>query len=246
LPAVLFVFSDAVGQKTRPWTEDFLHAYLGGGITPEEVRLVHAGLSIPGAGPPGDIPGHVWEIVQYGSQLSEADTHAALTKLRTPLPRVSNPAQMLTVEQIRLLTRERVAIAAHGKTHCALPVAKNLEAELREPRRVLAQVLAADSPEAIFAVSFPYGAHSPKVVDCALQEGYRLMFTVREELSPLERGRLTTPLIGRLNVSGPQFAPRGRLQPALLAFHFFRRPHAKSGQAFHSARRTSPLDENLG
>jgi hypothetical protein len=179
---------------------------------------------------------HVWEIVRRGPQLSEPDIQVALSRLRKPLTRLSDPVQMLNVEQIQLLVRDGVAIAAHGKTHSAFPVAKDVTAELREPRRVLQQAIAADSQDAVFALSFPHGAHTPEIVNQAIQEGYRLMFTSREELTPLLRGRLMTPLVGRINVSGTACAPHGRLRPELLAFHFFRRSHAKCEQTFRKVR----------
>jgi peptidoglycan/xylan/chitin deacetylase (PgdA/CDA1 family) len=225
LPAVVFVVSDAIGQKRRPWTEDFLHAYLNGDITPDEVRAIHALLGVRTVGADNNIPAQVMEIVRRGPQLSEADLKVVLSKLHKPLACVGDPAQMLAAEQIRRLFRDGVAIAAHGKTHTAFPLARDVTAELREPRRVLAEILAADSQDAIYAVSFPHGAYTPEIAMRAMTEGYRLMFTTREELSPLARGRLTTPLVGRVNVSGPAFARRGRLQPELLAYHFFRRPH---------------------
>src|SRR5690606_11707797 len=98
-------------------------------------------------------------------------------------------------------------------------------------------ILAADSQDAIYAVSFPHGAYTPEIVTRATTEGYRLMFTTREELSPLARGRLTTPLVGRVNVSGPAFTRQGRLQPELLACHFFRRPHTGRTASDGAARK---------
>lgn len=227
LPAVVFVFSDGIGQKTRLWTEDFLWAYLNGSITPDEVRAVHELLRPSEGRSPGDTSARVWEIVRRGPQLSEPKVQACLSKLRKPLTRASEPAQMLSVEQVRALVRHGVAIGAHGKTHTVFPAATDLVAELREPRRVLERVLAGESQSEVNALSFPHGAHTSDIVDQASQEGYRLIFTIREELTPLTRGRLGTPVIGRINVSGPALSPGGRLRRDFLAFHFFRRPHAK-------------------
>jgi peptidoglycan/xylan/chitin deacetylase (PgdA/CDA1 family) len=227
LPAAVFVVSDAIGQKRRPWTEDFLHAYLSGDITLDEVRAIHAFLGVAVADAENDILAQVMEIVRYGPQLSETDLKIVLSKLRKPFARAGDPPQMLDAEQIRRLVGGGVAIAAHGKTHAAFPLARDVTAELREPRRVLTEILAADSQDAIYAVSFPHGAYTPEIAQRAMTEGYRLMFTTREELSPLSRGQLTTPLIGRVSVSGPAFARRGRLQPELLAYHFFRRPRSE-------------------
>jgi peptidoglycan/xylan/chitin deacetylase (PgdA/CDA1 family) len=226
LPAVVFVISDAIDQRWRPWTEDFLHAYLSGEITPDEVRSIYSLVRGEAAGAASSTPAQVMEIVRYGPQLSEEDVKVVFSKLRRPLTRVGDPAQMLSVEQIRRLVRDGVAIAAHGKTHVSFPLARDVTAELREPRRVLTEILAADSGDAICAMSFPHGAYTPQIVRQAMAEGYRLMFTTGEGLSPLMRGRLTMPLVGRVNVSGPAFARHGRLQPELLAYHFFRRPHA--------------------
>jgi len=237
LPAVVFVASDFIEQKRRPWTEDFLEQYLRGGIEADQIRALHALVGGSEASAPGDTLAQVWDIVQRGPRLSERDAKIVDSCLRKPLTRTSEPAHMLKAKQIRNLFRNGVAVAAHGKTHCAFPAAPDIAAELGEPRRVLQDVLGLDSEDAIFAVSFPHGAHTTEIVDRAVQEGYQLMFTTREELAPLAHRKLTTPLIGRINVSGPAFAPHGRLRPDLLAFHFFRRPHAgRDGYARHAVR----------
>jgi len=86
--------------------------------------------------------------------------------------RVGVPAQMLAAEQFRRLFRNGVAIAAHGKTHAAFPVARDVATELLQPRRVLSEILAAD---AICALSFPHGAYTPEIARQATREGHQLM-----------------------------------------------------------------------
>lgn len=227
LPAVVFITTDFIGEKRRPWTEDFLQAYLRGSLTSDDVRSVHAQLGADKGRAPSDTLTQVWEIVRRGPQLRGSEVRVALSKLSKPLVRSSAPAQMLQVAQIRNLIRNGVAVGAHGKTHSAFPTATDVAAELRVPRCALQELLADESQDAIDALSFPHGAHTREIVDQAFQDGYRLLFTVREELTPVVRGQLTSAVVGRINVSGPSFAPHGRLRPELLAFHFFRRPHAK-------------------
>lgn len=227
LPAAVFIFSDAIGQKTRPWTEDFLSAYLQGDISPDEVASFHYMLDPSAARSTEKTLALVCDIVHRGPQLNAPEVQTALSQLRKPVACVSEPAQMLGAEQVRTLARHGVAIGAHGKTHTALPFATDLAAELREPRRVLEDVLASEAQCSVKALALPHGAHTSDIIDHSLQEGYQLIFTSLEELSRITCGRLSTPVIGRINVSGPALAPYGRLRPEFLAFHFFRRPHAK-------------------
>src|SRR5262249_14535752 len=206
--------------------------YLNGSIAPDEVASVHELLGFARPCSPDDHTlAAVWEIVRCGPQLSAPNVEFALAKLRKPLTRDSDPAQMLTTEHARALVRHGIAIGAHGKTHTAFPLAIDLAAELREPRRVLENVLAGKAQVTVNALSFPHGAHTSDIIDQAFQEGYRIVFTSQEELSPVSHGCLRTPVSGRINVSGPSFAPRGRLRPDFLAFHFFRRPHANPNES---------------
>jgi peptidoglycan/xylan/chitin deacetylase (PgdA/CDA1 family) len=227
LPAAEFITSDCIGRKNRLWTEDFLWDYHRGQITQEEVASVYHLI-------PTDIPrstedtlGMVEEIKRRGPQLSEPEVLAALAQLHKPHMCPGTPAQMLNAGQVRTLAHHGVAIGAHGKTHVALPFATDLTAELRQPRRVIEDLLASE-PQRIFnALALPYGDGTPDIIDRAIEEGYQLVFTTQAELLPLPCGYLPTPVIGRINVSGPALAPHGRLRPELLALEFFRRPHAR-------------------
>jgi peptidoglycan/xylan/chitin deacetylase (PgdA/CDA1 family) len=227
LPAAVFVYSDAIGQKTRLWTEDFLWAYLSGDVAHDEVKRFDRRVGLNALRSIADPTALVWDIVQRGPQLNIGDVDAALAQLNKPLSRVSDPPQMLSAEQVQSLARHGVAIGAHGKTHTALCFATDLASELREPRHVLENVLQTETQHQIVGLSFPHGAHTPVIADRSLQEGYELLFTIQQELSPVSRGWLRTALIGRLNVSGPAVAPSGRLRPELLAYDFFFLPHAK-------------------
>jgi hypothetical protein len=246
LPAVIFVVSDAIGQNTRFWTEDFLWAYLRGDIGPDEVESVYFSLNAGASRQTGDTLPLVWEIVQRGPQLARAIVETALARLRKPLRRDSEPAQMLGPEQIRRLTRHRIAIGVHGKTHVALPFADDLATELREPVLVLNEVLASEPRGLVRVFAFPHGAHSSDMVDRSLDEGYELVFTTREELVPLIAGRVSTPSIGRINVNGTAVAPAGRLRPELLAFHFFRLRHATSSERLQVLLKAGQSARSIG
>jgi hypothetical protein len=107
-----------------------------------------------------------------------------------------------------------------------LPLSPNLETELREPRAALANCLDLPSIDEISTLAFPFGTYSEDVVRSAFAEGYKLLFTFNPALTKLAQGRPVTPVLDRVNVSGPVIAPDGVATPERLARCFFFVPHA--------------------
>jgi len=229
IPAVTFVYSDAVGQKARPWQEEFASAWERGHVDDKEVADVYWALH-PDA--PADrlppIAEMVRDIIRRGAELGESEGRVQLARLREPPSPEDGPAKMLTADQLRRLVENGVAIGAHGKTHTAMSLASDVTRELRAPREVLARALGAEPDRAIRTLSFPHGDFTPEIVEQAKEEGYTLVFTSEEHLTPLPDGRVSAPRIGRVNISGVYLAPPEGVRDEVLALRLFRAPHAAS------------------
>ena len=228
VPAALFLTSDFVNRKCRPWIEDLAAAFRAGVISAQAVADIYRALFKTDPVSPDPLK-QLNEIAARWTDLSDDEMdQLCRTHLGQPLQRLSTPAQMLSTEQLRHLHRAGVAIGAHGKTHTSLPLSTNLKAELAEPRRVLAAMLNLQSVDKISALAFPFGDHSEGVVQDALAEGYKLLFTFKPALTKLPHGRLAGSVVDRVNVSGPVIAPDGNASPDRLARLFFFVPHASA------------------
>ena len=222
LPAVVFVFSDALNSAARPWPEDLVSAHSRDEVSFDELVAVHRALYGDTYAPPPDAGVLITRILDRGPRVEASEVEAILSRLQKPLERVMTPAQMLSTAQLRRLHAEQVSIGAHGKTHSALPDVPDLDEELLHPRGVIARMLEIEPDRATTALAFPYGSYDRRVVEQAKRQGYELLFTTIPALVPLSKGRLTTPLLGRVNVHGPTIAPDGQLRMEQLAYIFFR------------------------
>jgi peptidoglycan/xylan/chitin deacetylase (PgdA/CDA1 family) len=225
-PAVVFVTSDVVGRHRRVWTEDFWFAHVTGAVAPEDLAAVYRTLN-PGAPPTtADAREMASEVVTRWAGLEEGEADSLLALLREPIVRLDEPHQMVTAEQLHHLHANGVAIGAHGRSHVALTATPDLESELREPRRTLAKALGLPSENEVDALAFPFGEHSPELVDRALDAGYRLTFTMGQALQPAPGGRLSSRLVRRVNLDAATFAPGGHFRPELAALILAHMPRA--------------------
>jgi peptidoglycan/xylan/chitin deacetylase (PgdA/CDA1 family) len=228
LPAALFVFSDALGSRRRPIADDVYLAWKRGVLSAEDLRAIHRLVYREGTEvAPADERSLVTAVCERANEAAPTRLAAFESRL-TPQPADGSAMrpQMVTVAQLRHLEASGVSIGAHGKTHTALTRASDLDRELAEPRQVLADALARGAPGAIRALAFPFGAYDERVLQRARQAGYELILTLRPELTRLSHGRLTTRVIGRINVHGPTIAGDGPLRVEQLAYTFFRAPRA--------------------
>lgn len=232
--ATVFITSDVIGREERLWTEDLLGAFQSGLIHPHEICGLHRLLIGESTYTPGCCPKLMWDIVQRGPELDEAQVQAALSELRIDLRRIKHPRQMLTRDEIGKLVIEGLSIGAHGKTHAALPLSSNVAAELHRPRAVLTEVAAAR----VDALSFPHGAYTADIINQALAAGYKLLFTSEPELCVLRNGLLASPLLGRIDLDGRRITSNGRFRPEVCATALF--AAARRPQDRHRARPRTP------
>jgi peptidoglycan/xylan/chitin deacetylase (PgdA/CDA1 family) len=225
LPAVVFVSSHIIGQQNRLWTEVLLSRFLAGQLTAGQVKalqaaLVHRGLdALSGDHHPETA---VRRIVQAAPQLSAELAAEALAEAGLQLPQAAQ-REMLTWSEAIELTNAHVAIGAHGKTHTALPFARDLRAELDQPRDAIKNAVGA-AYACADTLSFPHGLFTPSIVADALERGYKLLFTTDETITSLDRGRLSARLLGRINIDAVHVAPDDRLDASRLARRLFLKP----------------------
>jgi peptidoglycan/xylan/chitin deacetylase (PgdA/CDA1 family) len=227
--ATVFITSDVIGRRERPWTEDLLWAFMAGLIREQKIVCLHRLLF---GGSTCTSEQLIWDIVRRGPDLEEAQVQAALSELKIDLRRIKHPRQMLTTGEIGNLVFEGLSIGAHGKTHTALPFASDVAAELRRPRAVLTEIVTAHGQDSVDALSFPHGAYTPEIVNQAMAAGYKLAFTSEAALCVLKNGFLVSPLVGRIDVDGRRLASNGRLRPDVLAISLF---GARRAQDWHRA-----------
>jgi peptidoglycan/xylan/chitin deacetylase (PgdA/CDA1 family) len=228
-PAVVFISTDVIGRSERLWTEDLLWAARAGSLREADLQALYrltTGHAVPAYTEPTAL---VREIVRRGPSFALTAVESVLGA-RADLHRIREPRQMLDREGIVELARHGVAIGAHGKTHTALDYAQDLADELETPRATLCSLLGPRARPGIDALSFPHGAYTPEILDRALAAGYRLFFTVKDELARLDKGRLRGSVIGRINVDGQRFAGSGQLRTERLAFTLFTQRHSPSGR----------------
>lgn len=227
--AVLFLTSSFVNRRSRPWTEDLLSAYQRGLVSHEEVAKLHQSLFGPQEDAPRDASVMLMDICAQWTALADIDAEKLCEAvLRRPLERTISPAQMLTSEQVKRMHAAGIAIGAHGRTHNSMARGGDLDTELNQPPRAIANLLGLPSPHAISTLAFPYGEHSDRAVTGALDAGYELLFTFSSRLNLLPHGRLVSRVLDRVNVSGPKLAPDGSTTPERLARYFFPLPRSRT------------------
>lgn len=220
-PAVVFMISDFIGGAGRPWQEEFFAAWSQGRISPTDVKSTFRRLRGPGDDDKS-VEDMARDIAWRGPALDEERVSDLFSRLETsPVP-TGLPPQMLSVPQLRELHQNHIAIGGHGRSHIALPTADDPDAELSHPVAEISRALDATGRHDIYAMSFPHGQYSADLIQQARSRGYELLFTSRPCLMRLVAGRPTGTVFGRLHVSAPGVAPRGRLRPELLALALFR------------------------
>lgn len=227
VPAVLFLTTDFLNRKSRPWTEDLVAAFREGAISPQSVAQLYRALFNKTNGVPADTSKQLNQISERWTGLADDEVdQLCRVHLGQRLQRTGERAQMLSTEQLRHLHAAGVAIGAHGKTHTSLPLSTNLDTELTEPRRALVDCLNLPSSDEVKTLAFPFGSYTESVVRSAFAKGYKLLFTFKPALMKLSQGRPASPVLDRVNVSGPVIAPDGVATPERLARSFFFVPHA--------------------
>ena len=217
LPAVMFVVADAVDRAQPFWQEQMITAWRAGRLGEATWRRLWDELG--GGGAPA-LDGTLEPVRALIAALERAPAPVRARLLASIRDLLDDGVRyMITSDQLRALAAGRVAIGAHGQTHEPLTTVPDVDAELRAARRALEERLGGP---AVTTLSFPHGRFDDEVVARARAAGYRLLFTSVPELPGAG-----ADVLGRVGFTAETVCgPDGRFDPALLALHLFRKPHA--------------------
>jgi peptidoglycan/xylan/chitin deacetylase (PgdA/CDA1 family) len=130
---------------------------------------------------------------------------------------------MLSSEELRELHACGFGIGTHGNRHEPLTAAQDVDAELIESKKRVANVLGVDALN-INSLSFPFSKQNASVVARARSAGYKLLFGGGQSLTPIARS--VPALIARVGITASEVSDsHGNLLPHLLAIQLFRQPH---------------------
>jgi peptidoglycan/xylan/chitin deacetylase (PgdA/CDA1 family) len=229
VPALFFVSSDVLDKKARCWTEELLWMHRAGKLAGGAVAAIYGALFGDAEGP-ASREDQLLRIVRAGPLFTACQVRNALAQAGVSLPEPPPVRQMMNRDDLVTLVRSGMTIGAHGKTHAAMTMVGNLDAELKEPRDRLSAILSGEAGSAIQTLSFPHGAHTPTTIRRAVMHGYRLVFTTKEVLATLERGAPHGNTLGRVNMDETKITRGGTFSAARLACALFTKPHCGGDQ----------------
>ena len=209
LPAVVFVVSGMVGQRTGCWESEWYAALCAADA--RDVDQVRARLR-PGQARSADRErdfDDILRVLQLKSLLGgELDQGAPL---------------MVDERQLAALIAGGVCIGAHSVTHEPLVRNPSADEEIRESLSSL-DTMARRCGSRVRSFSYPHGSYNAHLVGVARACGAELQFTSDLLLTPLSAQRPAGAVLGRV-WAGQRLATRdGRLDRAEAAWSFFRYP----------------------
>lgn len=227
MPAVVFVVAEGVGRIDL-WEESLARTWRRGRLKATDCDELWSAVA-------GGEESPAWTEAQsvrdLARRLTRLDSQTRLGLLEEAGVAVEEgPRQLLSLDQLRLLSRERIAIGSHGLTHTPVPLARDPGTELQRSRWVLAELLGQAREEGPISLSFPHGRYDDHAIELAIQSGYRLIFTSDPHLHSTA-ARLG-PVFGRIDIPASEISDdSGRLRPERLATWLFRRPIRGAGAA---------------
>ena len=247
LPAVVFVAGAAVGRAYAFWQERLYWAWSTGATAIADLEAIArgAGMSADQLRVEGDDEHRLRSLT---ANLDRGDPNT-LTRF---LERVEwgdgdrTVHEMMSEQQLRELATARVAVGLHGHTH--LPLDRvDAQQELQMARERITRILGEQSRPATQSMSFPHGRYDADAVAGTRRAGCKVMFSSNRCVTPLtDRSRLTTDLIGRVQVDPSEFlGSDGRFSPSMLAWELFTLPRiplrADGGRDQHKGRKRARL-----
>jgi peptidoglycan/xylan/chitin deacetylase (PgdA/CDA1 family) len=132
---------------------------------------------------------------------------------------VQMPRQMLNAAELKQVREGSFELGAHGHTHAPLTAVPNAAQEIASSINWLQSTEAKP-----LSMSFPHGAHSPKLVNAAREAGFELIFTSAPELQPTDSNLRNATTLGRIHIPENQWTcENGEISfPSLATFLFFR------------------------
>ncbi|MCW2240904.1 peptidoglycan/xylan/chitin deacetylase (PgdA/CDA1 family) [Azospirillum canadense] len=222
LPATVFVATDAVADPSPCWWQETLLRPLREGHVSYEAlwRLL--------PGPSAPIPAGPDRELRLLLRFHDCD---AAARARALAPFVDTAAQrhMMTLDMVRRLPSDGIAVGAHGASHMPLSFLPSPFADLARARTALAGLWndGAGRPQTL---ACPHGRWSAEVAQAARAVGFQLIFTSEPWLNATVDGALSGDVLGRVDIPAHQIvAADGSLSPDRLATWLFTRPQRPPG-----------------
>jgi len=218
-PAALFVAAGAVDRREAFFQERLIAAWRKGQLPLASISTLWERVC-PGLDTPSDSfdEQSLRTFIARLQQVPFADRADLLADLETVL--TDPDRQMLTHEELRKLKDGGFDIGTHGYMHEPMTGAVNLDFELSDSRRRVAQLLGVPL-ENIASMSFPFSKMSKTVVERATSAGYKLMFGGGKALTRVDHN--FPHIIARVGITESEIVDgNGRFMPHVLAAQLFR------------------------
>ena len=219
LPGLMFVVADAVGTHQPFFQERLISAWRRGLLRVDELALAMAPALAETWVPQDESMASLRAAIARLEKLEAGRRNEVLAPYQHALD--DGLRHMVDVGELQQLQAGGIALGLHGKTHTPMTAAADVDAELGGARAELARHLGQQVPGAE-SMSFPHGAHTPKIAERARQAGYELVFTSVPVLNPVA----PQPgwLLGRTGYeTGTVVDAKGRFRPDWLALYLFRK-----------------------
>lgn len=224
LPAVIFCAADAIDRHEGFFQERLISAWRRGNLPREALETLWR----DSGAQPGEIPedaagDRAIRSLNARLQAIEPQRRRQLLEPHASLLR-EDSRQMLTAAELKAMAACGFGIGTHGRQHEPLTRVVDLQAELRDARRMVAEC--AGMPEdRVMTLSFPFSKQNAAVIDAAHAAGYGILFGGGLTLAPvLPRVPALVPRVGI--TAGPVQDAAGNLRPEALSAYLFRRPIA--------------------
>jgi len=222
VPAALFVAAGAINRHDAFFQERMIAAWRTGRINAAAIAAAWA-RACPSAPPVTDPVSEtkIRTLIAGLQQLPPSERSGLLATLKASL---SDPErQMLTKEEVGQLHESGFGIGTHGYQHEPLTAVDDLDFELGESRRAVADIVGIPV-ERVVTMSFPFSKASRAVAERAQKIGYRLMFAGGHSMLPTDSA--IPCLVPRVGITEQEVVDEnGSFVPHALASQLFRLPH---------------------
>jgi len=218
LPAVIFAAGEPIFSSADIWWQEQVFGAARRGRLGAALNGAILGDPLATSGGNSCDP---LELVCHLGSLGEPERNSVLKAIpaSTPVSRM-----MLMPDDLRTLSRLKIAIGIHGYSHLPLTRVANLDAELRRARSMIASASGDTASAAVLA--FPHGVYDDRVLKTARDVGIRLVFSSIPILNQTESGMIEADRpLGRISVEAAQVTRgSGRLDASAAAAWLWRRP----------------------
>lgn len=227
MPGLLFVVSDAVDRSPPFFQEQLIAAWRSGRVKTLDLALAiresMSDMSMPLEfnAPPDDLQ-TLRSMVKLIEDLPASVRDRLLDSIKVAL--FDPTRHMISRQELSRLDESGISVGSHGTTHTPMTRVADLQLELAESRKRLAEWL--PNLPAPATLSFPHGRFDEHILRQAFEAGYQAVFTSVPCINT------TAPawpaVLGRLGIDTEAIVDRhGEFSVARLALHLFLGQHRR-------------------